>query len=51
MHKKGNEKELTYFFIMKYDQPHCLKYVSLRAFLWLFSPLRGVALEFCKRLS
>ena len=41
MHKKGNEKKLPYFFIKKYDHPLCLKCVSLR----------GVALEFCKRLS
>ncbi len=36
MHKKGNEKKLTYFFIKKYDQPLCLKCISLRAFLRLF---------------
>ena len=34
MHKKGNEKELTYFFIMKYGQPLCLK-------MFLFVPFCG----------
>jgi hypothetical protein len=53
-HEKGKEKKGTLFFIKKYDQPLCLKCLSLRAFLRLFVaifPSSWCCPRRCKRMS